>query len=172
MSIFLPDYDFKRIHLIPTEFFTERGLRVLLLDVDNTLTRDNSQEVSDEVVHWLEDQKKAGLELFVISNNHEARVKPFAEKLGLGYIADAGKPKTKHLKARMQELHVTEKETALIGDQLFTDIACGNLGGCTTILVEPFELEHYGGYRIKRPLERPFLRHYFKKKAKLERSGR
>ncbi len=166
MSLFLPDFDFRRIHEIPTEFFKERGIHVLLLDVDNTLTKDNSQEVSEEVVLWLEKQKAAGLHLFVLSNNEEARVAPFAHKLGLDYIAKAGKPKTSHLKARMEALSVTPEETALIGDQLFTDILCGNLGGCTTIRVEPFALEESRFFRMKRSLERPFLRRYFKRKER------
>lgn len=37
----------------------------------------------------------------------------------------------------MKEFGVSPQQTALIGDQLFTDILCGNLCGCVTILVEP-----------------------------------
>lgn len=53
----------------------------------------------------------------------------------------------------MKEFGVSPRQTALIGDQLFTDILCGNLCGCVTILVEPYAEEGYGLYRIKRPLE-------------------
>lgn len=170
MKLIYPDYSFHRIEEIPTEFFTSRGIRVLLLDVDNTLTGDNSQEVKPEVLEWLERQRNAGLELFVISNNTEERVAPFAKRLGLGFIANAGKPKTEHLKRRLGELGVTAQEAVLIGDQLFTDILCGNRGGCITILVEPYEIEHYGLYRIKRPLEKPFLSRYYREKKEGKRS--
>lgn len=169
LSLFLPDYSFRRIEEIPTEFFISRGIRVLLLDVDNTLTGDNSQDVSPEVVCWLSRQKEAGLSLFVISNNREARVAPFAGRLGLGYIADAGKPSTTHLHSRLRELGVSPGEAALIGDQLFTDILCGNRGGCITILVEPYALENYGLYRIKRPLEKPLLHRYYRQKKEGKR---
>lgn len=164
MHWFLPDYSFKRIEDIPTEFFTSRGIRVILLDKDNTLTEDNCAEVKPEVIRWLEQQREAGLELFVISNNREERVLPFAQNAGLGYIANAGKPHTKHLRSRLKELNVSPKEAALIGDQLFTDILCGNLGGCVTILVEPYALESYGLYKIKRPLEKPLLKRYYRLK--------
>ena len=97
---------------------------------------------------------------FVSSNNREARVAPFAGRLGLGYIAEAEKPKTRVVLAKMKEFGVSPQQTALIGDQLFTDILCGNLCGCMTILVEPYAPEGYGLYRIKRPLEKPFLRLY------------
>ena len=95
MPLLTPQYDFHRIEEIPTDFFIRHGIRALLLDVYNTLTGDNSQEIKPEVMDWLERQRAAGLRLFVISNNHELRGAPFANRLGLGYIADAAKPKKK-----------------------------------------------------------------------------
>ena len=166
MPLFTPQYDFHRIEEIPTAFFAQKGIRALLLDVDNTLTGDNSQEVKPEVTAWLERQRQAGLRLFVISNNREARVAPFAGRLGLEYIADAAKPSKKVVLAKMKEFGVSPQQTALIGDQLFTDILCGNLCGCVTILVEPYAPEGYGLYRIKRPLEKPFLRGYYRRKRR------
>ena len=160
MPLLTPQFDFRRIQEIPTSCFVQHGIRALLLDVDNTLTGDNSQEVKPEVAEWLARQQQAGLRLFVISNNREARVAPFAGRLGLGYIAEAEKPKTRVVLAKMKEFGVSPQQTALIGDQLFTDILCGNLCGCMTILVEPYAPEGYGLYRIKRPLEKPFLRLY------------
>ena len=94
------------------------------------------------------------------------RVAPFANRLGLGYIADAAKPKKKVALAKMKEFGVSPQQTALIGDQLFTDILCGNLCGCMTILVEPYAEEGYGLYRIKRPLEKPLLRRYHRRKRR------
>ena len=132
MPLLTPQFDFRRIQEIPTSFFAQHGIRALLLDVDNTLTGDNSQEVKPEVAEWLARQQQAGLRLFVISNNREARVAPFAGRLGLGYIAEAEKPKTRVVLAKMKEFGVSPQQTALIGDQLFTDILCGNLCGCMT----------------------------------------
>lgn len=169
MRIFEPDYSFHRIEDIPTEFFLSRGIRLLLLDVDNTLTGDNSQEVQPQVIAWLKQQQDAGLALFVLSNNREARVAPFAGNLGLGYIADAGKPGTKHLRARLSAINVRPEQAAVIGDQLFTDILCGKRGGCLTILVEPYALENYGFYRVKRPLEKPILHRYYRLKKEGKR---
>lgn len=165
MPLLTPQYDFHRIEEIPTDFFIRHGIRALLLDVDNTLTGDNSQEIKPEVMDWLERQRRPAA-LFVISNNHELRVAPFANRLGLGYIADAAKPKKKVALAKMKEFGVSPRQTALIGDQLFTDILCGNLCGCVTILVEPYAEEGYGLYRIKRPLEKPLLRLYHRRKRR------
>ena len=43
MSLFYPSYSFRRIYEIPTRFFLEQGIRVLFLDVDNTLTTHDNQ---------------------------------------------------------------------------------------------------------------------------------
>ena len=66
----------------------------------------------------------------------------------------------------MKEFGVSPQQTALIGDQLFTDILCGNLCGCMTVLVEPYAEEDYGLYRIKRPLEKPLLARYSRRKRR------
>ena len=66
----------------------------------------------------------------------------------------------------MKEFGVSPQQTALIGDQLFTDILCGNLCGCMTVLVEPYAEEDYGLYRIKRPLEKPLLARYHRRKRR------
>ena len=57
MPLLTPQYDFHRIEEIPTDFFIRHGIRALLLDVDNTLTGDNSQEIKPEVMDWLERQR-------------------------------------------------------------------------------------------------------------------
>ena len=66
----------------------------------------------------------------------------------------------------MEQMGLTKEEVLFVGDQLFTDILCGNLCGCVTILVEPYAEEGYGLYRIKRPLEKPLLRLYHRRKRR------
>ena len=102
----------------------------------------------------------------LISNNQLPRVKPFADAIGGKYIEDAHKPSTKNYRKAMQMMGCTEKDSLFVGDQLFTDILCGNLCGCVTILVEPYAEEGYGLYRIKRPLEKPLLRLYHRRKRR------
>ena len=166
MPLLTPQYDFHRIEEIPTEFFTRHGIRALLLDVDNTLTGDNSQEIKPEVMDWLERQRAAGLRLFVISNNHELRVAPFANRLGLGYIAAAAKPKKKVALAKMKEFGVSPRQTALIGDQLFTDVWGAKRAGIRNILVKPIHPKEEIQIVLKRYLERIVLHFYMKSKKK------
>lgn len=160
MAIFHPDHLFRRVYEIPTDFFVRQGVKVLLIDVDNTLTTDNSPTPHGKVLAWLDAQRAAGVQLMAFSNNHEPRVAPFARQLGLGYVADAGKPLPGRVREVLAQMEVSHQEAAIIGDQLFTDILCGRLVGCTTVLVEPMEQENYGFYRVKRPLEEWILRRY------------
>ncbi|MEG2086662.1 MAG: YqeG family HAD IIIA-type phosphatase [Angelakisella sp.] len=160
MFILYPNYHFHRIFDIPAEFFVTRGITTLLLDIDNTLTTDNNPQPHEEVLCWLQAMHDAGMRLMLLSNNLRSRVEPFAALLGLEFIANACKPSPHNLKKALASLGVPLTKAAVIGDQLFTDILCGRLAGCTAIFVEPMELERYGFYRVKRCLERPVLRCY------------
>ena len=87
-----PEYVFKDVTHITPEWLAEKGIRALVLDIDNTLTADRSQELPAEVAQWLEAMRKAGVALTIVSNGAEQRVKPFARKLGLAYLYRAAKP--------------------------------------------------------------------------------
>ncbi len=160
MSIFYPDYSYQRVYQIPARLFLEKGIRALLLDVDNTLTTDNNPVPHQEVLGWLEQQRQAGLRLLVLSNNHQERVAPFARQLGLEYVADAKKPLPFPLWKALKKMGIPPGQAAIIGDQIFTDILCGRLAGCTSILVEYMEEEGYGFYVTKRRWEKRVLKHY------------
>lgn len=88
MAVFQPDYRFRRAWDIPPEWLRDKGITVLLLDVDNTLTTHDNPDVADGVHGWLARMRAAGVRLFILSNNHPDRVEPFAEKLGVGCIAE------------------------------------------------------------------------------------
>ena len=87
-----PEYVFKDVTHITPEFLAGKGIRALVLDIDNTLTADRSQELPDEVAGWLVQMKEAGIGLTIVSNGAEKRVRPFAEKLGLAYLYRSAKP--------------------------------------------------------------------------------
>jgi hypothetical protein len=58
----------------------------------------------------------------------------------------------------MSKLKLIPSETAVIGDQLFTDIRGGNKLGLTTILVEPLDENEPVSVRIKRIFEKLFVK--------------
>ncbi len=161
MALLYPDWWFEHITRIPVEFFEERDIRLLVLDVDNTLTTHNNPTPAPGVMEWLSRMKAAGIKLTILSNNHAERVEPFARLLGLPFVAGAAKPLPLGLKRACTQFGCTPAQTALIGDQLFTDILCGNLlPGVCSVLVTMQEPEHSWFFRQKRRLERPILRRF------------
>jgi len=159
MPILAPDHWFHRVTDIPAEFFLEKGIRLIALDVDNTLTTHDNPEPADGVREWLEEMKKSGLILTILSNNSGPRVAPFAEKLGLGYAAKAAKPLPFGLSRCCRENGIPAGACAIVGDQIYTDILCGNLlPGAMSVLVTLQLPEDKPFFRLKRKLERPVLK--------------
>ena len=119
---------------------------------------------ADGVQNWLTAMQEAGLTLVILSNNNALRVTPFAEQLGLPFAPNAAKPLPFKLAEDCKKRNVRPEECAIIGDQLFTDILCGNLlPGATSVLVTLQKPEHTAFFKIKRKLEQPILRRFQKK---------
>ena len=91
-----PEYVFKDVTHITPEWLAAKGITALVLDIDNTLTADRSQELPEEVAAWLAAMRKAEVKLTIVSNGAEKRVRPFAEKLGLAYLYRSAKPLPLH----------------------------------------------------------------------------
>lgn len=157
MTPFIPTYMKRRIFDITPEFLEKSGIRGLLVDVDNTLTLHNSPDLSPEVSEWLDEMKSHGIKLVIISNNNKQRIEPFAAALGLEFLPNAKKPLKSGVEHCMNIIGLDKAEVALAGDQIFTDVLAGNLGGIRTILLEPFNESEWWFIRFKRFLEKPLI---------------
>ena len=74
----------------------------------------------------------------ILSNNRSGkRVNDFCRTLGIDYVGHAQKPSPKGLRRAMARAGVTERETAMLGDKLLTDVLAANLSGVTALMVEP-----------------------------------
>ena len=146
-----------------------QGYRGLLLDVDNTLTTHDNPQLPADVAAWLEARKAEGFQFAVASNNHEPRVAPFAQKIGVKWVSDAGKPLPRGFARAQAQFGVPKEQMALIGDQLFTDVLGARLFGIKALLVEPMAPDHKWFIRLKRVLEKPFVTLYYKRGG--QRSG-
>lgn len=152
-----PTLVYNRIYDIDPAVLEQMGIRALALDIDNTLTLHDSQEVPAQVRAFLELMQQKGIGLFLVSNNSHQRVKPYAEGLGLEFVAKAAKPLPFGLNRACRRFGLNRKEIMLVGDQLFTDILAAAVFGCPSTLVTPFQHEHQKLLRFKRVLERPLL---------------
>ena len=163
MPLFTPTIVFERITCITPEFLGARGLRALILDVDNTLTAHGSQELPPDVAAWLDTMRAAGVKLTIASNNMPGRVAPFAKRVGLEYQAFCCKPSPFGLRRARRAMGVSRREVALVGAQIFTDALGANLYGIPVLLVQPMRQDTKATIRLKRALEKPVLARYYKK---------
>lgn len=154
----MPDYFFARVADIPVSLLLRRGIKGLVLDIDNTLAHDDVCALPDEVAAWLAAVRAAGIRCVVVSNNLERRASDFCALCGLDYVARALKPGQRSVPRVLELLGTAPSETAVVGDQLFTDISYGKRAGFVTILVEPMGGDNLLGVRVKRLLERPLMR--------------
>ncbi|WP_291243720.1 YqeG family HAD IIIA-type phosphatase [Fournierella sp.] len=162
-----PEYLFSGAAAITPEFLKEKGITALVLDVDNTLTGHDSQQLPEAIRDWLDRMRAAGIQLAIASNNNEERVRPFAQSIGLDYVAMSCKPLTFGLARARKKFGVPQRQMAIVGDQLFTDRLAGTLYGIPALVVQPMYEDFKKGIRFKRRLEKPFLARYFKKGGKL-----
>jgi HAD superfamily phosphatase (TIGR01668 family) len=137
-------------------FFEARGLRAALLDVDNTLVLWHGTEVDPAISDWVLQLKAAGMRFCLASNTRRGRrLAALGDALGIPYELGVAKPRLAGLRRCLARVDSPAEATAMIGDQLFTDIWGGNRCGLYTILVQPMSTHEFIGTRVvSRPLEK------------------
>lgn len=157
MSLFRAGFTADNIYEISGQALARRGIRLLLADLDNTLVPYGVPLPDTRLKAWRDELAAHGVTLFVLSNNrHEDRPRVFCEGLEVPYIGHAGKPKTPSFDRAMEQMGVSREQTAIIGDQVFTDVLGGNRAGVTTILVRPIRLAGNPGRYLRYAVEIPF----------------
>lgn len=152
----VPDYAFSRLTEITPAFLLERGITLLMLDLDNTIAAYGVFEATEELLRWRRDMAAAGVTLYIVSNTHKtARVAHFAELLDVEFINGAGKPSIKAIRRTMERLGKTPAQSAICGDQAYTDVLGGNRAGITAIAVEPIRLSN-AFLAVRYAMELPF----------------
>ncbi len=161
--LFCPDLRFRDIYEIDPRRLAELGIKAVLLDIDNTLVTYDDPVPTEPALGWLAKLAENGIKTAFISNNERERVEKFNEKLGYPAEWKAGKPLVRKSRRAMNALGAVPGETAVIGDQIFTDIRSGKkLGVALTVLVEPIKDKRTLFFRFKRLLEKPVKRRYAK----------
>jgi len=156
-----PDIIVRHVSEITPELLQERGIRAVVSDLDNTLVCWHDDAIADPVLAWLETLRSAGIRVCLASNTQRlSRLNRLAERMGVLHVpSSARKPFTRGLRHALSLLESSPAETAMVGDQVLTDVLAGNRVGCTTILVTPLSQREFIGTRlISRPIERLLLR--------------
>jgi len=157
-KLFMPDLWVSSVYDLTVELLKSRNIRGLILDIDNTLATYDEPEPSYKLKKWLKNLQDNGFQISFVSNNKKVRVDSFNQSLSFDAYARAMKPFPRNIKKALKAQGLLPNETAMVGDQIFTDVMGGNFAGVQTILVDYISAKESIGFKVKRWMERPILR--------------
>lgn len=160
LHLLRPDEYRPSIFAIDLHQLKARGIRAIITDLDNTLVPWGTHQPTPQVEQWMAQVRAAGLAVCVVSNGSPARVREFAARLGVACVGGAGKPFPKAFRSAMRQLGTSPAETAVIGDQLFTDVLGGRRLGLYTILVRAVSPREFPATKLLRLMEWFALRYW------------
>lgn len=163
-NFLIPDYYYHSIHDVDLSFFKELNIKGVLFDIDNTLEPYETIEPSEKTIRLFENLRNNGINVAVISNNHEERVKRFCSSLDVEYSFDSGKPSSKKILQAIERMGLKSDDVIIVGDQLFTDVWAGNNTKIKSMFVDRINNKESFFIKVKRLLELPIV-------AKIKKNG-
>lgn len=134
----IPDRVMDRYGDLTPAYLKEKGVTLLLSDLDFTLAAKSTRRPDQPLRDWIAELKETGIDFMIVSNNRSGkRVTEFCADLGVGYQGHAGKPSTRGLEAAMTKAGRDRAHTAMLGDKLLTDMLAANRAGVLALMVEP-----------------------------------
>ncbi|MBN2504942.1 MAG: YqeG family HAD IIIA-type phosphatase [Bacilli bacterium] len=156
---FIPDDYQKTVYDIDYAKLRDQGVKLLLIDLDNTLISYDETEPSDKIFKLFDDLRKLGFKSMIISNNHKKRVSHFASALEVPFLASAKKPlKLGFKKVQAMNPDIEKHEICVIGDQFMTDVLGAKRMRYRVIVVNAIKRKAEKWFtRINRKLEKRVL---------------
>ena len=141
---------------ISPEFLQKMGIRLLMLDFDNTIVPYTTNVPTKEMSRWLEEMKQSDIQLCVVSNSKKERVQIFCAEQGIPCITHAKKPFSRGIRQCLEKYGVPAERCALAGDQIYTDTLGANGMGVKSILVKAID-NHNFWLKARHVAELPFI---------------
>ncbi|MBE0466653.1 MAG: YqeG family HAD IIIA-type phosphatase [Candidatus Desulforudis sp.] len=160
------------IYDIDLEYLRRRGIRGLIFDLDNTIVERGELSWPPELRLWMDELKEKGFAVSIVSNNRRRSAEAVAEAHGIPAVFRAVKPRKKPFLKAIEMMGVSRRETAVVGDQIFTDVVGGNRLGLFTILINPLPGKEFIGTTLfSRQLERLLLPRIWRRHGFSRRPG-
>lgn len=154
---FIPKEYIESVYKHDFSIYANYGFRVILFDIDNTLTFHN-EKATDISKFFIRCLKEMGYRIGVVSNNSTERVSTFAQDINCDiFIDNAKKPSPDGIWRAAAMLKANVNQIIFVGDQIFTDVVGGNNAGVYTILTKPLGKEIYFHVKMRRIFEIPFI---------------
>ena len=152
----LPDHIFDSLTEIGPEMLEKQGIKLLMLDFDNTIVPYTTNTPVPKMDAWLKMMGASNIHLCVVSNSKRQRVPTFCKEYGLNCLTHAKKPFGKGIRMCIEKYGLDPSQCALAGDQIFTDTLGANFAGVTSILVTPIN-NHNVLLKLRHIAEKPFI---------------
>lgn len=138
------------------ELLHDRGIRLLMLDFDNTIVPYTTDVPTEKMAAWLQTMLASDIPICVVSNSHKPRVRVFCESRGIPCITHAKKPFSRGILECLRKFDMPPGECALAGDQIYTDALGANCAGVQSILVSAIH-NHNIWLKLRHAAELPFI---------------
>lgn len=164
MNNLYPDIYQKSIYTIDyKKLKEERNIKCILFDLDNTCVPYVDKRPTKKLKDFFNKLENQGFKVIIFSNSPKSRLEVFKKELNVDCCYSAKKPLKGKFYKVLKMYNYDISETAIIGDQMMTDILGGNRVGITTILVNPMSEEDMPFTKINRFIERQAIKKMGKK---------
>jgi len=153
MELLTPDLRLDRIEDITPELLESLGITALLVDIDNTLVSRDTSKIEDSALEWMKSMRQAGIACCLLSNNWHGVIHDYAAELGVPVVGKAMKPLPVAFIKALHTIGAKRATTAMVGDQVFTDILGARFCVLYSILVEPLSSTDLWYTKIFRSME-------------------
>lgn len=137
-NLLTPTQVVKQIGDIRPADLSARGITAIITDLDNTLVPWRRYNIAEDVVQWLADLEAAQIKIVIASNTlHTSRLQKLAQEMRIPFVDRVRKPWVGGFLRAMQLMQSSREQTAVVGDQIFTDVLCGNRLQLHTVLLRP-----------------------------------
>jgi hypothetical protein len=155
--LLVPRYTVRGVVQLSPHQLQAWGLDALMLDLDNTLVLWGETAPPPPVSAWVAELRRVGIPACVVSNSLSGRARAISALLSLPVAEGRFKPSAAKLRHALRLLGTPPARTAMVGDQLFTDVLAGNRLGVPTILTAPLAPYEPLRVHVLRGLERRVL---------------
>jgi hypothetical protein len=169
IKIITPDVYLESIYLIDIEKLQQKkNIKGIIVDLDNTLVPWGSNYLDKKIVSWIKQVKQSGTKICIVSNTTANHLSDMSNLLDIPFYSSRFKPMKRPFQKAMKMMNTINRETVVIGDQIFTDVLGGNRLNLLTILVCPLgQNESFGTAVVNRSLER-FILSFWLKNGKIK----
>ncbi|MBR2832920.1 MAG: YqeG family HAD IIIA-type phosphatase [Bacilli bacterium] len=165
----IPDMYAQSFYDIDTTYLKNNGINNFIIDIDGTILKVDDTYVPAKMQTRINLIKQQKIKICLLSNNNEERVKPVAKTLNVPYLANARKPKKEAFDNALIILKSHKENTAMIGDQMMSDIKGANEYGISSILVRPIDKHNNIKTGTSRILQN-IMEHHLKKIKKFDKN--